>query len=217
MMHKILLFTFLIWTQAQAYQSKNSSHASQDGTIEVTYEELEQELSMKRKQALPEAESPLLELEGGSLALGYSFSSLHLQLPQKAKFFSQNGLDVRYIQTMKNSDWNFEAGFKNYGGASTGLTSAEGKSLSAMAKLKNPLSDGMALTLGIGSSMNWSRVYEISKRREATDWALNIKGGLMGPLTKRFSWQIEAGALSPLSSEILKGGIETSLLISSQM
>lgn len=213
MTYKILPILFAFWTQAQAYQSSHDSYE----TVEVTYEELAQELAMKKKEALPEKQINPFSLGSSSLSIGYSFSSLQYQLSEGAKAFSQNGLDIRWNQKIENSNWKFETGFKNYGSASAGQRSAEGKVISAMGKTEISTRDGLAYTFGIGSSINWTRVREEARRREALDLGLNATAGITGPFTRKLNWHLEAGAISPLSSKILKGGIETSLLISSSM
>lgn len=216
MQYTALLFALLVWTSAQA-SNKTGSYISQDDSYEMTYDELAQELAMKKREALPTQSTSLLGWGKSSWAIGYAFSSMQYQFPVATKVIGQNGLDFRLNQSISNSPWTLEGSLKKFGSMSSGNRSAESEVIGAMAKIQHSLPDQMSYTLGVGGSFNWIHLREAAKRRESLDLALRASAGLQGPITNRFTWGLEMNALSPVSGKILKGGLETSLLISSSM
>lgn len=213
MRYSILIFAMAIWTQAQANSNYNSSSRE---TIEMTYDDLADELAMKKREALPTAQTQN-NWGRSEWGIGYAISTMQYQFPQNVKAIGQNGLDFRYNQSFLNSSWSAEGSIKKFGSMSTGSRSAESEVLGLAAVYQEALVKDLSFTMGIGSSFNWIHVRDSLKHRDSMDWALRGAAGLKGPLTQQFSWAVEMNASSPISGKILKGGLETSLLIRSSM
>ncbi len=210
---KTLLFLLLpfLWTQAQAYEY------DRPGTVELTYEDLAHELAQKRKQPLLTQRQGLLNPSSSEWSIGFAFSQNQYHLSDGSKSFNQSGLDFRWTQSFHESPLKLEGSAKSFGSASSGRGSADTKSLGAMAKYQAPLPDNISFVLGVGTSLNFIQTKDSLQSRSAQDWALTAGVGLKGPITQRLSWGLEMQAASPLTSHTLKGGLETSLLISSSL
>lgn len=207
----LCIFLVLIWTQVQAYET------SKFETIELTYEDLAHELSLKKRPAPTRTDSTFPSLGSREWSIGFAFSNPQYQLTQTSKSFSQSGLDFRWNQSFQQSSWTLEGQLKSFGSTASGPNSAESKVLGAMAKIENSLPDKMSYILGAGTSLNFINTRDAIKSQQSTDLAFIGSAGIRGPINSRFSWRLEVQGSSPMSSRILKGGIETSLLISSSL
>lgn len=210
MRNLILILIFLSWTQAQAQGRYNA----QDGSYEMTYEDLAEELSAKRK-TLIDSPTEVWGFERVQAIFGYSFSSMDFNLPSGGSSFALKGIDVRANGQLSHSTWQLEGGLKNYARTSSGDKSIDSKILTASLKNQDSLNSNLQYVVGLSSSFHWINAKDLIQSKNELDLSLNVTGGLRGPLSSQLSWGVDLNAYSPISGKLLKGGIEASLLLSS--
>lgn len=214
MKYLLLLINLLTWTNVYAAGKYNP----QDNTTEMTYEDLENELALKKKEAEPERPMSLSGISRVDMVFGYAFAHLNYKLPStSARSFASNGIDLRISGHIERSAWQIEGGFKNYSETHSGGNAAESRILTGTLRFQDILQNNLQYVLGGGTSLHFIEVQEASKRRSASDWSFNLMTGLRGPLTSKFNWGLDVGAYSPFSGHTLQSGIETSLMLSTSL
>jgi hypothetical protein len=210
MRNLIIILSLFIWTQVQAQGQYNS----QERGYEMTYEDLVQELSAKKKQT-PEETTQALGFEKIQAIFGYSFSSMDFNLPSGGSSFTLNGIDVRANGKLINSNWELEGGFKNFGKVSSGSKSAETRILTTALKNQGALNTKLQYVAGVSSSLHFISAKDLQKSKNEIDLSLNVTAGLRGPLSNQLSWGVDLNAYSPISGKLLKSGLDATLLLSS--
>ena len=128
----IIILSFFSWTVVQAQGQYNP----QDQAYEMTYEDLVQELSTKKK-TVDDSPTQVLGFDRVHSIFGYSFSSMDFNLKSGGSSFGMNGIDVRANGQFTNSTWQMEGGFKNYAKVTSGEKSAESKILTTSLRNQN--------------------------------------------------------------------------------
>lgn len=211
----ILVLSLLNWTLVRAQAQSLGPYNSEDRSVEMTYEDLIQELSAKKKNLSPDAPSQILGFERVNAIFGYSFSSMDFNLASGGSTFSMSGIDVRANGQFEDSKWQVEAGLKNYGRVSNGSKSAESKILTMSLKNQDVLNSKLQYVAGLSSSFHLIDAKGSIRYRNELATSLNVTAGLRGPLSHQLSWGTEINTYSPISGKILKGGVEAIILLSS--
>lgn len=215
-MIRILYFSLFFWTQAQAIEGLGT-YNPEDQSYEVSYDELSERLALERKKVVTPSGGFFLAPGRRELAAGYAFASSQIRFASGRRGVSQNGLDLRFHQQLQSSPWGLEGSFKKLGALAQGNRAADTESLAFMAKVEDGLVQDLRSRFGIGGSLNRLQLRDEIGRRESLETALRASAGLYGPLSTQFSWGLEVNALSPVSGSRLRGGLETSLLVSSSL
>jgi hypothetical protein len=205
--------TFSIWTFAQA---QNYSGSVTGRGQEMTYDDLVQELSAKKKSV----EAPKTEMMGFDRVqaiFGYTFTSLDIGLPSSKESFFMNGIDVRANGQLPGSTWQLEGGFKNLGKVSNGDKSADAKILTAALKNQDYVTQNLQYVAGVSTSLYILNASDESGKRNDFASSLNVTGGLRGALSQQLSWGVDMEASSPVSGRSLKGGVGATVLLSSTL
>jgi hypothetical protein len=210
MRNLILILSIFVWTQVQA-QGQYNSH---DRDYEMTYDDLAQELSLKKKTAT-DTPTQALGFDRIQAIFGYSFSDMELNLASGGSAFSMNGIDVRMNGKITDSNWQLEGGFKNYSRISSGEKSAEARILTTSLKNQNYLNANIQYVAGVSTSLHWINAHDLMGTKNEMDLSLNVTAGLRGPLSSHLSWGVDLNAYSPISGKVLKGGVEATVLLSS--
>ena len=210
MRNLIIVILLASWTQVQAQVTSSS----QGRGYEMTYEDLVQELSAKKKHAT-DTPSAAMGFEKIQAIFGYSFSSMDLNLPSGASSFNFNGIDVRANGQLANSSWQIEGGLKNYARISNGEKSAEARILTTALKNQGYLNSNLQYVVGIAGSFHWINARDLMKTKNELDLSANVAVGVRGPLSNQLSWGVDLNAYSPVSGRLLKGGFDATLLLSS--
>jgi hypothetical protein len=208
----IYVLLFCCWSQVQAQGLSQSGY--QGRPIEVTYDDLVQELSQK-KQAITQKSTEFMGFNRVHGIFGYSFSSMNLDLPTGANSFALNGIDVRINGKFLNSTWQAEGGLKNYAKITSGNKSAEARIFTAALKNQNYLNANLQYVVGVASSAHWINTRDRIRSQNEVDLSVNVTAGLRGPLSSQLSWGFDLNAYSPVSGRLLRGGIEGTILLSS--
>ena len=204
-----LLITLFCWTHVQAQSTSSQG-------VEVTYEELVQELSAKKKST-DDSPTQVWVFDRVQAIFGYTFSSIDYSLPSGGTSFLMSGIDVRMNGQMRNSTWQLEGGFKNLSKSYTGNKSAEDKILTTSLKNQDYVTQSLQYVAGLSSSLHLIDSHGSFGSKNELDMSLNVTGGLRGPLSSSLSWGVDLNAYSPISGKLLKSGIEATVLLSSTL
>ena len=210
MRNLIIILLLAGWTQVQAQGQSNS----QDRGYEMTYDDLVQELSAKKKQ-VADTSTQAMGFDRIQAIFGYSFSSMDLNLASGGNSFNLNGIDVRANGQLTNSTWQLEGGLKNYARISSGDKSAEARILTTALKNQGYLNSNLQYVVGVASSLHWINAKDLIKSKNEVDLSANVSVGIRGPLSNQLSWGVDINAYSPVSGKLLKGGLDATVLLSS--
>jgi hypothetical protein len=208
MMHKIYFFLLFFPTLVLAQGNTDL----QDHSYEMTYEELSQELSMKKKSNDPFSKSHF-GLENFSAIVGYSFSTIGLKLKTGSGHFMLNGIDVRGSGLLVNSKWRLEGGFKNYSKITNGKESAELRIFTTSLRTQDILTQDISYSFGVGASLNWITARDELTHYREIESSLNVLGGIRGNINDQLTWGIDLNTHSPLSASKINQFLEASFLL----
>ena len=214
MRNLIIILSFWSWTQVQA---QIGQYNSQDRTIEVSYDDLVQELAAKKSSVAPDEPTQAMGFSKIQAVFGYSFSAMDFNLASGGSSFALGGIDIRANGQLTNSTWQIEAGLKNYARVNSGSKSAESRILTTTLKNQDYLNGNLQYVAGVASSFHWIDARDAIRRKNELDMSINVTTGLRGPLSNQLSWGVDLNAYSPISGRLLKGGIETTFLLSSTL
>ncbi len=214
MRNLVIILSLWSWTQVQA---QIGHYNSQDRTVELTYDDLVQELAAKKSSVTPDEPTQAFGFNKIQAVFGYSFSAMDFNLETGGSSFSLAGIDLRASGQLPNSTWLAEAGLKNYARVNSGSKSAESKILTAALKNQDYLNGNLQYVAGVASSFHWIDVRDTLGKKSDLNMSLNVTAGLRGPLSNQLSWGVDLNAYSPVSGRLLKGGLETTLLLSSTL
>lgn len=210
-----LLSIFALFTSTAVQASVVGRYNSEEKAYEITYDDLVEELSMKkqRRPAEPKEEN----LRFAEIQIGYSLSSFVFDLPTRDTSLAMSGAEFRVLANSSSSNWNFAAGLKNYARASASERSVENKILSTQVNRQDLWRDGIYSVFGIGLSGHFIHAQDLNQKFNRSMTSLDITGGIRGKISQEISWGVDLSAYSPLSSGLLKGGVATSFLLTSNL
>ncbi len=201
------------WTSAQSAERSRYNH--EDQSEELTYDDLVEELNLKKQNL--SIQNSHQQIRRREIQFGYALSKMSYRLIRQDKSFSMGGVDLRLSTEIPNQSWFWTAGIKSFATLSSSGSSLENKLVHGYFLKQDILANNLTYFFGAGPSLSFISARGLFNRSQEQALALDLAGGIRGNLSNDFSWSVDFSAVSPVIGKALKGGVITSIMVSSPL